>query len=147
VIGEHDIEIGPDRGERRGLTVHTDWRAQGQGKRAAYDLRSYAGPAGNHCGTGTFSVRPSAVSAPCQRIALREVVMKTDELVTELGAMFPQAFNEASLESWFPIYSAALERYEGAALRAAFDEILSDWKYPSAPKPADFAAAAGYGGQ
>jgi hypothetical protein len=68
--------------------------------------------------------------------------MKTDALVTQLAAMFPQAFSEASLVSWTRVYREALERYEGAALRAAFDEVLSDWKYPSAPKPADFAAAA-----
>jgi hypothetical protein len=88
------------------------------------------------------------VSALCQRIALQEAAgMKVDDLVSQLATMFPQAFSEESLASWSKVYRDALERYEGAPLRAAFDEILSDWKYPSAPKPADFAAAAGYGGQ
>jgi hypothetical protein len=73
--------------------------------------------------------------------------MKVDDLVGQLAGMFPAAFSEDSVASWYRVYRQALDRYEGAPLRAAFDEILSDWKFPSAPKPADFAAAAGYGGQ
>lgn len=69
--------------------------------------------------------------------------MTVDELLDKLARAFP-AFNARALETWAPVYRAALEKHEGPALRDAFMDVLSSFQGGKNktlfPTVADFAA-------
>jgi hypothetical protein len=61
--------------------------------------------------------------------------MKVDHAVKELARMFPAAFTGQGIVEWARMYRTALAPYEGAALRAGFDEVLPDSRREHPPRP------------
>lgn len=68
--------------------------------------------------------------------------MKPEELMKQLAEMHPGAYALEGLSHWTEIAIEALDQYQGACLRLAFDEVTKDWSKGWAPKPGDFVDAA-----